>query len=214
MEAAHIEIQSFISKYFQLKCVGFSACLNLNCVAGRSFVTLSTELGLGQPTYFHQPYSSTKPSRSRLRRRKRCENFRTSDNIDFSAQNQASNEPLNSTTAEETDDIRAQDYLPATTSEHQQIEFGEGIIAVLENPLDPTTEEMSVPVFDYQDQENSSQQSVEPTCNKDEFLEEDILDKPITALTRGEFRRLMDDFCSNFKLDLQQPLLPLSQSEH
>ena len=139
MEAAHLEIQSFVSKYWQLKCAGFSACLNLNCVAGRSFVSLSTELRLGQPTYFQQPpYSSTKPSMSRLRRLKRREDSRNSDNIDFSAQNQASNKPLNSTTAKE-----SAEYLPATTSEHQQIEFGEGITAVLENLPDPAAEEMS-----------------------------------------------------------------------
>ena len=55
---------------------------------------------------------------------------------------------------------------------------------------------------------------VSPQCqNNEESAEamEELLDRPLTALSRFEFSKLMDEFCSNFKLDLTQPLLPPSK---
>ena len=66
------EVDSFVKKFHQLRCAGFSAHLDLEAHAGRAWVGLRVQLGHA-PGYLHQNFPDRKrdsPSRQRRRARR------------------------------------------------------------------------------------------------------------------------------------------------
>ena len=205
MEAAHCEIQSFVWKYMHLCSMGFNASLNLNCVDGQTVINLSTAVHHHpeQPIYSKSSQSG-KVKPSRLRRRKKRQEYRRTLEVDKEV-HQSFDLPHEVTNQEFEKSIMA------------EIEFGDGVKDILQDLPIPSSHSdniSSMPLEPQSKNECPLLQPVSPQCqNNEESAEamEELLDRPLTALSRVEFSKLMDEFCSNFKLDLTQPLLPPSK---
>ena len=81
---------------------------------------------------------------------------------------------------------------------------------MLKNLQDPTVNEEMITTI-------SDDHNVSHKCSQEllEAKEDQLVEvRPVAALTHGEFKKLVDDLCTNFKLKLQKPLLPLIQFEH